>query len=163
MSTADSSGPVAEFEAPPAVLRADALPAYLPPTDAVPADLPPAGAVPAELPPADALPSRRELRRQARAGRDPLLPPWAPAAVALVLAAVVVILNPIGVALAGRGDFVAATVIAAIGIGLSAVAVLGGIACVVLRRGRALAVAAIVLGLLANPFLLTRLLELFRP
>lgn len=98
----------------------------------------------------------RPREREAR----PLLPHWWPAAVAFLLVVVVVVLDAVAVGLAGSGSFAAATVVAWVAIVLSVLSVLGGILAIVLGRGRPVAIAAVILGILANPWLLTRLLEL---
>ncbi len=66
----------------------------------------------------------------------------------------------IGVGLVSDGQFVTGTVLAWVAIVLSCAAVAGGILAVVAGWGRMPGAIAIPLGLLANPFLLTRLLDL---
>jgi hypothetical protein len=69
-----------------------------------------------------------------------------------------VILLFCGLSLALAGDNEASTGIAYAAIGTSALAVLGGLSAVLFRRGTAWGIAAMVLGLAANPLVLTRLL-----
>lgn len=87
-------------------------------------------------------------------------PVWWPAAAALAAAVVVIVLDAVAVSLAGSGSFLPATVLAWAAIALSTAAVVAGALAIVLGRGRRLAILAVVVGILANPFLLTRLLDL---
>lgn len=95
-----------------------------------------------------------------------LVPRWWPAALALLLVVAVIVLDAVAVSLAGSGSFAAATVVAWVAIVLSVVAVVGGAAAVVvgvrsrLRSITVLGLVAVLLGVLANPWLLARVLEL---
>jgi hypothetical protein len=78
---------------------------------------------------------------------------------ALAAALLAAVLTGVGVAQASGGEFESGAALAWAAIVLSAVAVAGGILAVIARFGRPPGIAAIVLGLLANPYLLARLLD----
>lgn len=80
-------------------------------------------------------------------------------ALAVLAAAVVVVLDVVAVNLAASGSFVSATTVAFTAIGFSAAAVVAGAVAIVLGRGRIAGIAGFVVGVVANPYLLTRLLE----
>ncbi len=94
---------------------------------------------------------------------EPAQPPRGPRGLvgmaALALAVIMAVLHVIGVVVASGGDFESATVIAWVVIGLSVLAVVGGIVAVILRRGRGWGVAAIALAVIANPVVLLYLLR----
>jgi hypothetical protein len=77
---------------------------------------------------------------------------------ALAVAAIAGVLTGAGVAVASGGEFVTGSALAWAAIVCSGVAVVGGILAVIAGFGRLAGVAAIAIGLLANPFLLTQLL-----
>jgi hypothetical protein len=77
---------------------------------------------------------------------------------ALAVAVVCGVLTGAGVAVASGGEFETGTALAWAAIVCSGVAVVGGILAVVAGFGRFAGALAIVVGLLANPFLLTQLL-----
>jgi hypothetical protein len=80
--------------------------------------------------------------------------------IALGLAVVMAVLHVVGIVVASGNDYGTATAIAWVAIVISGVAVLGGVAAIILRRGRGWGIAAIVLGVLANPVILLYLLRL---
>ena len=79
--------------------------------------------------------------------------------IALAAAVLAGVLTGVGVGMAAGGEFVTGTALAWSAIVSSGVAVVGGILAVIAGFGRVPGVIAIVLGLLANPFLLTQLLQ----
>ncbi len=101
---------------------------------------------------------------------DPAPPPTRPAArraprallgiVALVLAVGCAAMTVAGVMVATNGVFPIATLLAYAAIAFSVLAVVGGLAAMITRRGRFWGVAAILLGLVGNPVLLLSLLKL---
>jgi hypothetical protein len=79
--------------------------------------------------------------------------------VASTLAALVtIVLVIVGILGAMRGDYSTSTGLAYVATGVAIVAVLGGLAAILFDRGRGWGAVAIVLGLVANPLLLTKLL-----
>jgi uncharacterized membrane protein YcjF (UPF0283 family) len=78
--------------------------------------------------------------------------------VALMAALVTIVLVIVGITDAIRGGYAASTSLAYVATGVSIVAVLGGLGAILLDRGRGWGAVAIVLGLVANPLLLTKLL-----
>jgi hypothetical protein len=78
--------------------------------------------------------------------------------VALFAALVTILLVTVGITDAIRGNYSSSTSLAYVATGVSIVAVLGGLGAVLLDRGRGWGAVAIVLGLAANPLLLTKLL-----
>jgi hypothetical protein len=80
--------------------------------------------------------------------------------VALAFAVVCALLTVAGVTVATSGVFPVATLLAYAAIALSVLAVLGGLAAMITRRGRFWGVAAILIGLVGNPVLLLSLLKL---
>lgn len=107
-------------------------------------------------PPAPAPPPSRRAQRVRRPDSRYR---WWPGAAAVLLALALLVLDAVAVAQAGSGSYAGATVLAWTAIVASILAVLGGAAAIVLDRGRLLGVAAVVLGICANPYLLTRVLE----
>jgi hypothetical protein len=97
-------------------------------------------------------------------GEEPEEPSRVPATLVGVLAFVSAVLmaalHVIGIVVASGSAYEAATVIAYAAIGFSVLAVAGGIAAVILRRGRGWGIAAIVIGVVANPVILLYLLRL---
>ena len=106
-----------------------------------------AAAVP-EPPPA---PPQRRTRR---------LPRALVGVVAFALAVVCIALTFTGVSVATDGEFPVATVLAYAAIALSVLAVLGGLAAIITRRGVGWGVVAVLVGVVGNPFLLLSLLRL---
>ena len=98
----------------------------------------------------------------------PVRAPWrtrrAPRAllgvVAFAFAVVCVALTAAGVSIASYGEFSIATALGYAAITLSALAVLGGLAAIITRRGMGWGVVAVVVGLVGNPLLLLSLLRL---
>jgi hypothetical protein len=98
--------------------------------------------------------ARRRTRRAAEARR----PTRILGLVSLLAALVTIVLFWMGMSFAvGDRNLVSAD-LAYLATGTSVVAVIGGVAAIILRRGRALGAVAVVLGLLASPLLLARLL-----
>lgn len=101
------------------------------------------------------VPTRRARRE--RPTQSPYA--WWPGAAALLLGVVLVVLDAVAVGQAGAGSYAGATALAWGAIVASVLAVLGGGVAIVLGRGRLLGGAAVVLGIAANPYLLTRVFE----
>jgi hypothetical protein len=78
--------------------------------------------------------------------------------IALLASLVTIVLVIVGITDAIRGEYPSSTGLAYIATGVSIVAVLGGLGAVLFDRGRGWGAVAIVLGLAANPVLLTKLL-----
>jgi hypothetical protein len=81
-------------------------------------------------------------------------------AAAVALAVLAGALQGVAIAVATGGDFGAATALAIAAIALAVLAVIAGIVAIVLNRGRRLGVAAVVVGVVANPWLLQGILRL---
>ena len=81
-------------------------------------------------------------------------------AAAVALAVVAGVLQGVAIAVATGGDFGAATALAIAAITLAVATVGAGIVAIVLDRGRRLGVAAAVVGVIANPWLLQGILRL---
>ncbi|MCU1550007.1 MAG: hypothetical protein JWR36_567 [Glaciihabitans sp.] len=81
--------------------------------------------------------------------------------VAFSAAIVTVFVVAIGVFTAESGKYASATGLAYFAIAASVVAVIGGLLALLLGRGRGWGVAAILIGGLASPLVLTRLLGMF--
>ncbi|MDO7880871.1 hypothetical protein [Antiquaquibacter soli] len=79
-------------------------------------------------------------------------------ALSLLGAVVAAVLTGVGVAVASGGAYDAGTVIAWVAIVLSAVAVLGGLVAAVARWGRPWGIAAVIVGVAANPWVLATVL-----
>jgi hypothetical protein len=94
-----------------------------------------------DLPPE---PEERPVRK-----RGPLL-----GLIALGLAVLTVVAHAVAVVIASGNDFAPATIAGYVAIGLSVASVLAGAVAVILRLGRVWGIIAIVLGVVANPFLL---------
>ncbi len=77
-----------------------------------------------------------------------------PGMLSLALAVATAVLGGIAVAVATGADFDTSTTLGWVAIGTSAGAVLVGVAAIVLRWGRGFGIAGVVLGILANPYLL---------
>jgi hypothetical protein len=101
----------------------------------------------AQEPPVDELPPEPEERPVRR--RGPLL-----GLIALTLAVLTIVAHVTAVVIASGNDFAPATIVGYVAIGLSAASVLAGAVAVILRLGRPWGVIAIVLGVVANPFVL---------
>jgi CBS domain containing-hemolysin-like protein len=80
--------------------------------------------------------------------------------VSVVAALLTIVLLWMGMSFALGDRNLVSTYLAYIAIGTSVVATIGGASAIVLHRGRAMGAVAIVVGLLANPLVLTRLLNL---
>jgi len=80
--------------------------------------------------------------------------------VSVVAALLTIVLFWMGMSFALEGQNLVSTSLAYASIGTSVVAIVGGASAIVLHRGRAMGAVAIVVGVLANPLVLTRLLNL---
>ena len=74
--------------------------------------------------------------------------------IALTVAVLTVVAHVVAVATASAGAWATGTAFGYVAIGLSVLAVVGGIAALILNRGRAVGIVAIVIAVLANPWLL---------
>jgi hypothetical protein len=83
--------------------------------------------------------------------------PWI-GIIALALALVTAVAHGVAVAVASGGELQAATALAVVAISLSVLAVVGGLVALVAGFGRRAGLAAIVVGVLANPVVLLALL-----
>ena len=81
--------------------------------------------------------------------------------IAFGAALLTIVAHAVAVATASASAWSTGTVLGYIAIGLSVLAVLGGIAAIILNRGRRLGIIAIVMGVLANPWVLLEILRLF--
>jgi hypothetical protein len=79
--------------------------------------------------------------------------------VALLAALLTIILVVVGVTSAMHGDYAGGSALAYVATGSSIVAVLGGLAAILFHRGRGWGIIAVVLGLAADPLLLTQVLK----
>lgn len=95
-----------------------------------------------------------------RAPREPRKP-WPFGLIALSIAIVLVIAEVIAISMAVAGEFTAATVFGQILIALTALPVAVGVLAVIRRRNTGLGIAAIVLAIIANPFVQVNLLGFF--
>jgi hypothetical protein len=91
--------------------------------------------------------------------RESRVPRWIVGAAALLVALATVAVHIAALVIASADDAVTSTLLAYVAIGLSAVAVIVGILAIVLRRGRPWGIVAVVLGLVANPYLLLTVLR----
>ena len=80
--------------------------------------------------------------------------------IALCLALATAAAHVVAVVLASSGSFVAGTVFAWIAVGISVATILGSLVAIVGRFGRGWAIAALILGLFANPLVLLNVLNL---
>jgi hypothetical protein len=78
--------------------------------------------------------------------------------IAVVAGVATIVLVCVGISSAMSGKYAVGIALAYVATGTSIVAVLGGISAMVLDRGRGWGAVAIVVGLAANPLLLTRVL-----
>ncbi len=82
-----------------------------------------------------------------------------------IVAVVIGVLTAAGliaaIVIASAGDWALATDVAYVAIGMSVVAVGGGVTAVVLRRGRRSGALAVILGVCANPLVLLVVLQFF--
>lgn len=81
-------------------------------------------------------------------------------AAAVAAAAIAGVLQAVAIVVATGGDYFASTVLAYLSIGLAVLGVVVGVVAIVLHRGRRLGVVAVVVGVIANPFVLLTLLRL---
>ncbi len=116
------------------------VPMYVEPDDAEPAA--PEG------------PEPPEIQVVAARARTPLV-----GIAALALAVLTAIVHGVAVAVASGGDAQTGTVLAVVAIGLSILAVVGGLVALIAGLGRRTGAAAFVLGGLANPVVLLNLLR----
>jgi CBS domain containing-hemolysin-like protein len=98
-------------------------------------------------------------RRTRRAAAQATRPNKILGLVALLAALATILLFWMGMSFAVGERNLVSTDLAYLATGMSVVAIVAGGSAIVLRRGRALGAIAIVLGLLANPLLLTRFLN----
>ena len=85
---------------------------------------------------------------------------WLPGLAALVLAVSTAIVHGTAIAAATGGDFAGGELLGYVAVGLSIGSFVVGAAAILLGRGRAFGVAAVLLGVLANPVVLLKVLEL---
>lgn len=101
--------------------------------------------------------SRRPAR--ARKADDRPRPGTALGVLAVLAAFATIIIVWVGITSAMTGKYALGTTLAYFATGTSIVAVVGGICAIVLDRGRGWGAVAIVVGLAANPLILTRVLS----
>lgn len=106
--------------------------------------------------PEEALPPEPRSRDEARQGRRRPTPVHA--LLATLCAVVTLVLLVVGINLALGGDYSASRVVAFVAVGASIVGFFLGGVSVILRRGRELGIAAMVVCVLANPVLLAQVL-----
>lgn len=94
-------------------------------------------------------------RRHAQASRYPVV-----GMVALGLATLAVVTVGLAIGIAATGGFAIGTLLGYVAIGLSAAAVVLGVAAAIANRGRKRGIAAAVVGVLANPLVLLVTLRL---
>ena len=82
-------------------------------------------------------------------------------ATAFAAAVIAGVLQAVAIVVATGGDYFASTVLAYLSIGLAVLGVVVGVVAIVLHRGRRLGIVAVVVGVIANPFVLLTLLRLF--
>ena len=82
---------------------------------------------------------------------------------ALLVALVAAVMTGVAVSVASNGGDDVGTVLAWVAIGCSALAILGGVVAAVFRLGRGTGIAAIILGVLANPWFLVTVLGAIAP
>ena len=87
--------------------------------------------------------------------------PWLLGATGLLLVAAAIVVQVIGIMRASAGDWEGGALLAWIAIGLSVLAFVAGLVAITRRRSRRLGLLVVVTALLANPYLLARLLDLF--
>jgi hypothetical protein len=88
-------------------------------------------------------------------------PRWVIGAVSLAIAVATVILHIVAVSIASGGDWAAGTVVGYVAIGTSILGIAVGALAILLSRGRGLGIVAVVVSILANPYLLLQLLNFF--
>jgi hypothetical protein len=81
--------------------------------------------------------------------------------IALTVAILTVVAHVVAVATASAGAWATGTAFGYVAIGLSVLAVCGGIVAIILKRGRGVGIAAIVIGVLANPWIVLVVLRFF--
>jgi hypothetical protein len=106
---------------------------------------------------AQAPPSAERARRPKR----PQVAPWLLGVAGVLLAIAAGVVQGIAIGQASNLNWERGTLLAWVAIGLSSAALLVGLAAVILNRGRRWGVVAMLAGLIANPFLLARLLDVF--
>lgn len=87
--------------------------------------------------------------------------PWILGVVGLTLAAAAAVLQVLGIIQASGLNWQRGTLLAWVAIGVSTVAFLIGLIAIILNRGRRWGVAAMILAVVANPWVLTQLLGAF--
>jgi len=92
---------------------------------------------------------------------EPRLPRRTLGVAALAVALLVVVGTAVAVGLATGAAYEAATIVAWLAIGASGVVVVAGLLAIAADRGRRWGVAAVLIGVAANPFLLRSILALF--
>ena len=78
---------------------------------------------------------------------------------ALTVGVLMVVVHIAAIVVSSANQWVAGTVIGWVAIALSVLAVIGGVVAIVLARGRGLGLAAVVVGIVGNPFVLLVLLR----
>jgi hypothetical protein len=96
-------------------------------------------------------PGRQEKRRA----------PWLLGAIAVVLAVAAGVLQVLGIIQASGLNWQRGTLLAWLAIAVSSAAFLTGLAAIILNRGRRWGVVAMIAALVANPWVLARLLGIF--
>jgi hypothetical protein len=91
----------------------------------------------------------------------PAVPRWIVGVAALVFAVATIVVHIVGIVVASGGDWEAGTALGYVAIGTSILGFAVGVVAVVLGRGRVLGVVAVVLSILANPFVLLQVLNFF--
>jgi hypothetical protein len=132
-----------------AVVLGGDLPGEVPDAGGPNAGTPDAGGPDAGMPVADQ-PRRRRRRSRARLG-----------IAAFGLAAALALTDVLAIALASAGYWSVGTVLGVAASGLTILSLGLGLAAIVLGRGRGWGIAASILSLVANPWLLTRILSFF--
>lgn len=79
-------------------------------------------------------------------------------ALGVALAATAAVLQAVAIGVATGGDYLSSTVVAYLAIGFSVLAVGIGVLGIALNRGRRLGIAAVIVGIVANPLVLLLLL-----
>ena len=102
---------------------------------------------------------RRASPRRSPSQDDRERPGTALGVIAVLASVATIVIVCVGISSAMSGKYAVGTALAYFATGTSIVAVLGGICALVLDRGRGWGAVAIVVGLAANPLVLTRVLS----
>lgn len=87
--------------------------------------------------------------------------PWILGVVAVALAVIAAVLQVLGIIQATNLNWQRGTLLAWLAIGVSTVAFLVGLTAIIVHRGRRWGVAAMIVAIVANPWVLAQLLGLF--